>query len=167
MNVRVGNHIALEGGPHIIHRLQRILSKASQDCDTPWSVHVAFETLHPYMDGNGRTGRAIWAGRCKDWGAIHSHCRSCIGSTIRRWKRSVDGTHRKTKEPLSVPDGSFVSRPNQTVRKFSAEDLPFFGLATTSKETFCPSLRTCIPARSTALICTKTSPPPPSGWMKP
>jgi len=38
MNVRVGNHIAPEGGPHIIHRLQRILSKANQDCDTPYSM---------------------------------------------------------------------------------------------------------------------------------
>src|SRR5262245_3759723 len=65
------------------------------------------------------------------------------------------------------PGGSSVSRRTQTARKLSAEDLPVFGLGTTSKETFCPSLRLCIPARSTALTCTKTSLPPSSGWMNP
>jgi hypothetical protein len=61
MNVRVGNHIAPEGGPLIIRQLHAILKKANAASDSPWSVHVAFELLHPYMDGNGRTGRAIWA----------------------------------------------------------------------------------------------------------
>jgi hypothetical protein len=56
---------------------------------------------------------------------------------------------------------------DQAARRLSAEDLPVRRSATTSNETFCPSLRLCIPARSTALICTKTSWPPSSGWMKP
>jgi len=60
MNVRVGNHVAPKGGPTIVDRLKRILALANGVSD-PWRVHVAFELLHPYMDGNGRTGRAIWA----------------------------------------------------------------------------------------------------------
>src|SRR5262249_61873081 len=56
---------------------------------------------------------------------------------------------------------------DRTARRLSAEDLPVFRSATTSNATFCPSLSPCIPARSTALMCTKTSLPPSSGWMKP
>jgi hypothetical protein len=61
MNVRVGSHTAPEGGVQIVQRLQRLLTQVNQGRGVPCSVHVAFEKLHPYMDGNGRTGRAIWA----------------------------------------------------------------------------------------------------------
>src|SRR5262249_50323579 len=55
----------------------------------------------------------------------------------------------------------------QTERRLSAEDLPVLRWATFSWAIFCPSLRVCMPARSTALMCTNTSFPPSSGWMNP
>lgn len=61
MNVRVGNYIAPDGGPNILKRLQRICRYANGGTHTPWQIHVAFEKLHPYIDGNGCTGRALWA----------------------------------------------------------------------------------------------------------
>lgn len=60
LNVRVGRYIAPEGGPHIREALDHLLRLASESSD-PWAVHVEYETLHPYLDGNGRTGRMVWA----------------------------------------------------------------------------------------------------------
>lgn len=59
MDVGVGNYIAPPGGPSIYTRLRRICEMANKGAD-PWIVHCKFEMLHPYMDGNGRTGRALW-----------------------------------------------------------------------------------------------------------
>jgi hypothetical protein len=56
--VRVGNHIAPPSGDHIEKELRRVL--AIRD---PWQQHIEYETLHPFTDGNGRSGRAIWLHR--------------------------------------------------------------------------------------------------------
>lgn len=55
MNVRVGRYVAPKGGPEMRSQLSYVLLERDA-----YRAHVAFELLHPFMDGNGRTGRAVW-----------------------------------------------------------------------------------------------------------
>lgn len=71
MNVRVGNHVPLDGGPLVRSRLEGILDR----CHTSgaYHTHIEYETLHPFTDGNGRSGRVLWAWQMQEFplGFLH------------------------------------------------------------------------------------------------
>jgi Fic/DOC family protein len=67
MNVAVGSHRPPPGGPDIPGALGFLLDTMKRGLD-PWTTHKRYETLHPFMDGNGRSGRALWL-----WQMIHQY----------------------------------------------------------------------------------------------
>lgn len=69
MDVMIGYDLKL-GCPEVRPALEQIIFRANgfksdpnskRKEEVPWFVHVDYERLHPFMDGNGRSGRAIWA----------------------------------------------------------------------------------------------------------
>jgi hypothetical protein len=70
-DVRVGNYIAPRGGADIYYALQRILEEVPNT--NAFNTHIQYEKLHPFTDGNGRSGRMLWAWKMKrlDLGFLH------------------------------------------------------------------------------------------------
>lgn len=71
MNVRVGNHLPPVGGMSVVYALDNILSiiNTAPKSVTPYQMHRAYENLHPFMDGNGRSGRLLYAYHCLKLGS--------------------------------------------------------------------------------------------------
>lgn len=65
MDVRVGDYTCPRGGIDILDRLEEILADISgvlpaAPSNHPYAIHQSYLDLHPFMDGNGRSARAIW-----------------------------------------------------------------------------------------------------------
>lgn len=81
MDVRVGNHVPPKGGVDMPDRLRRIVEIASHhmNLQSPYATHQEYETLHPFTDGNGRSGRALWLWQMERFhggaplGFLHTH----------------------------------------------------------------------------------------------
>lgn len=82
LNVRVGNHFPPGGDWRMRAWLELILTDAHKGRH-PFFVHHAYETLHPFTDGNGRSGRALWA-----WQMVnqdHDHCIALNRGFLWQW----------------------------------------------------------------------------------
>ena len=71
MDVMVGPHRPPPGGLSVRAQLSQIVNDVNNtQTDArhrhPYAVHHRYETLHPFMDGNGRSGRILWA-----WQMLH------------------------------------------------------------------------------------------------
>jgi hypothetical protein len=89
-NVRVGGHYPPKGGEHIHAQLQALLVEANeiQGSNEAWKIHIQYETLHPFMDGNGRSGRMLWYWMM--WpnhtlGFLHTFYYQTLSNTQRKW----------------------------------------------------------------------------------
>lgn len=59
-NVRVGRYLAPMGGEALVRETAQLLAEISLRTTNAWAAHIRYENLHPFTDGNGRSGRAVW-----------------------------------------------------------------------------------------------------------
>lgn len=60
LNVVVGSHVPPAGGPDVRRALAGLLGLVNDRKLSPHEAHCRYEDIHPFTDGNGRSGRAIW-----------------------------------------------------------------------------------------------------------
>ena len=63
MDVQVGAHTPRRGGNLVLMQFKDLMNRditISHPWEHAWELHLESENLHPFMDCNGRSGRAVW-----------------------------------------------------------------------------------------------------------
>lgn len=86
MDVRVGSYIAPPGGSTIVTALNDLLDEAHKL--TPYQLYCRYEALHPFCDGNGRTGRALfhWRSGPRSYAIAHGFLRAFHYATLQAFE---------------------------------------------------------------------------------
>jgi fido (protein-threonine AMPylation protein) len=60
MDIHIGAYVPPLGGPQIPELLQKLLDDVNGERVNAFRAHHRYESLHPFSDGNGRSGRVLW-----------------------------------------------------------------------------------------------------------
>ena len=60
MNVIIGNYYPIVGGDLVVINLRNLLDQINNKQLSSYLAHQEYEKLHPFTDGNGRSGRTLW-----------------------------------------------------------------------------------------------------------
>lgn len=58
--VMVGSYMPPVGGMKILYTLDALLESIKRSRIIAFKAHKEYESLHPFTDGNGRSGRVLW-----------------------------------------------------------------------------------------------------------
>lgn len=94
LRVKVGMNVEIRKGGMVVHRppagapkikkeLQAILDDIGRD--SPFRTHQRYENLHPFMDGNGRSGRMLWLW-CHGGDAPHGFLHHWYYESLSAWR---------------------------------------------------------------------------------
>jgi hypothetical protein len=88
-DVRIGQWAPPRGGPRVVHQLADLLIHVNEGRLSAYQTHVEYEMLHPFTDGNGRSGRVLWL-----WVVGHPHPRSFLHQFYYDTLADIGGEHR-------------------------------------------------------------------------
>jgi len=88
LDVRVGYYFPPRGGPEIRKDLLDLLHDVREGLLDPHEAHCQYETLHPFTDCNGRSGRILWLKMMgKDYFPPHLFLQAFYYQTLERSER--------------------------------------------------------------------------------